>query len=159
VDCGYHRYLSRTNCCVNTECSYCPYSTSLTVSSLHYNLCPTHSCARALSYTCWYSCLCAQIGGRGGLVFDNLQRIAVAGAKTDKTMPLVVVLAWNLLTATFVGTPSDPILDHLPSWHHYTFSMVSFDAIVPSILRCHKWPFPSSFPIQIRNTVYCCTLL
>ena len=48
-------------------------------------------------------------------MFDNLQRIAVAGAKTDKTMPLVVVLAWNLLTATFVGTPSDPILDHLPS--------------------------------------------
>ena len=29
---------------------------------------------------------------------------------------------------------------------------------VPSIPRCHKWSFPSSFPIQICNTVYCCSL-
>ena len=61
-----------------------------------------------------------------GGVFDNLQTVAVVGVKTDKTIPLVVMLAQNLLAATFIGTPLDPILDHLPSSRHYAFSQGQF---------------------------------
>jgi hypothetical protein len=60
----------------------------------------------------------------------------VAGAKTDKTMSLVTMLAWNLLAATLIGMLPDPLLDHLTISHHYAFSKVNFDANLPSIPIC-----------------------
>lgn len=150
VRCGYHRCLSWTLTAVWTQSVFAVFIAHLW-SYLHYNLIFVMHIPVLWHLQILADTLARVPEGEGLWQFASSRHGWCE--VTEDLLWLCLYGIWTL-TATFVEVSLDPILDHLPSSHHYAFFKVNFNAILPSIPRCHKWTCPSSFPITIYGTVH-----